>query len=69
MEKRAEYNYSTGYMSTEVINNELYIANMYDNKNAELLKYKNDNITKVTNYYSGSFVGDQKFYQLIIKYI
>ena len=58
--KRAEYNYSTGYMSTEVINNELYIANMYDNKNAELLKYKNDNITKVTNYYSGSFVGDPK---------
>ena len=58
--KRAEYNYSTGYMSTEVINNELYIANMYDNKNAELLKYKDDNITKVTNYYSGSFVGDPK---------
>ena len=58
--KRAEYNYSTGYMSTEVINNELYIANMYDNNNAELLKYKNDNITKVTNYYSGSFVGDPK---------
>ena len=58
--KRAEYNYSTGYMSTEIINNELYIANMYDNKNAELLKYKNDNITKVTNYYSGSFVGDPK---------
>lgn len=59
-EKRAEYNYSTGYMSTEVINNELYIANMYDNNNAELLKYKDDNITKVTNYYSGSFVGDPK---------
>ena len=58
--KRAEYNYSTGYMSTEVINNELYIANMYDNNNAELLKYKDDNITKVTNYYSGSFVGDPK---------
>lgn len=58
--KRAEYNYSTGYMSTEVINNELYIANMYNNNNAELLKYKNDNITKVTNYYSGSFVGDPK---------
>ena len=58
--KRAEYNYSTGYMSTEVINNELYIANMYDNSNAELLKYKDDNITKVTNYYSGSFVGDPK---------
>ena len=58
--KRAEYNYSTGYMSTEVINNELYIANMYNNNNAELLKYKDDNITKVTNYYSGSFVGDPK---------
>lgn len=58
--KRSEYNYSTGYMSTEVINNELYIANMYNNNNAELLKYKNDNITKVTNYYSGSFVGDPK---------
>ena len=58
--KRAEYNYSTGYMSTEIINNELYIANMYDNNNAELLKYKDDNITKVTNYYSGSFVGDPK---------
>ena len=58
--KRAEYNYSTGYMSTEVINNELDIANMYDNNNAELLKYKDDNITKVTNYYSGSFVGDPK---------
>ena len=58
--KRAEYNYSTGYMSTEVINNELYIVNMYDNNNAELLKYKDDNITKVTNYYSGSFVGDPK---------
>ncbi len=58
--KRAEYNYSTGYMSTEVINNELYIANMYDNNNAELLKYKDDNIIKVTNYYSGSFVGDPK---------
>ena len=58
--KRAEYNYSTGYMSTEVINNELYIANMYNNNNAELLKYKDDNITKVTNYYSGSFVGDTK---------
>lgn len=58
--KRAEYNYSTGYMSTEVINNELYIANMYDNNNAELLKYKDDNITKLTNYYSGSFVGDPK---------
>ena len=58
--KRAEYNYSTGYMSTEVINNELYIANMYDNNNAELLKYKDDNITKITNYYSGSFVGDPK---------
>jgi len=58
--KRAEYNYSTGYISTEVINNELYIANMYDNNNAELLKYKDDNITKVTNYYSGSFVGDPK---------
>ena len=58
--KRAEYNYSTGYMSTEVINNELYIANMYDNNNAELLKYKDDNITKVINYYSGSFVGDPK---------
>ena len=58
--KRAEYNYSTGYMSTEVINNELYIANMYNNNNAELLKYKDDNIIKVTNYYSGSFVGDPK---------
>ena len=58
--KRAEYNYSTGYMSTEIINNELYIANMYNNNNAELLKYKDDNITKVTNYYSGSFVGDPK---------
>ena len=58
--KRVEYNYSTGYMSTEVINNELYIANMYNNNNAELLKYKDDNITKVTNYYSGSFVGDPK---------